>query len=322
MSRNEWERGELTFGAKEFPIFRKGLIDALNVHQAAKLKLAIEIHADLMATAKAEADLSLPQRLAKRSEARRVKASTFYRSSPPAFDLDDDWAIEQALTGKSKGEPRRLVRPSPSHPSFRAQPLPAVGEPSRPFVRTANATKKNLYTVARDLYAKLKDDTSDQPLTKKFEAQWRLLNGAVPSNAYAILLEAVVPSKPPRLVYPTAKSIPPYKSSAVQFDGDGCTLSLDAKSRKAFWHVDTNNHAVEHAWESVLGVTFDRLLKGTAWPRGTGGRFWGGDEYHDDANEENGGGESSYTTRTYPTPPVVASRPYPIIRTRSPFSLG
>ena len=316
MSRREWEKGEMRFGVKEFSTFRKALIEGMNAHQAALLKLAQEIHDDLMKTAKEEAgtplEMRINRRLDQRARARQTRASGWgYLRGSDALDENSDhdhWLIARALQKPVQGDPHQLRRPSASDPTFQAKPLPEVGSPERKLVRTQNQTKRALLNMAKLIYGHIKANPEAVPLTVKFQQASQVF-GFKPedTSTLASVKSALLERRQPRLQYPSAKNLPPYKASATEFQDGECVLSLDVEKRQAHWEVPESKNAVTQAWQTPLGRLLDRLLIDTQWSRGAGAQFWGGDEYHEEANQDRDGGNASYTTRVYPRPKLKSN---------------
>lgn len=317
MGRREWEKGEMRFGVKEFSTFRKALIEGMNAHQAALLKLAQEIHDDLMKTAKEEAGtplgmLRINRRLEQRARARPTRSSGWgHLGGSDALDDNSDhdhWLIARALQKPIQGDPHQLRRPSASDPAFQAQPLPEVGSAERKLVRAQNQTKRALLNMAKQIHGHIKANSESVPLAVKFQQASQAFGfGPEDASALTSIKSALLERRQPRLQYPSAKNFPPYKASATSFEYGECFLSLNLEQRQAHWEVSENKSAVTRAWQTPLGKLLDRLLTNTQWSRGAGAKFWGGDEYHEEANQGRDGGDASYTTRVYPRPKLKSS---------------
>lgn len=76
-----------------------------------------------------------------------------------------------------------------------------------------------------------------------------------------------------------------------------CSISFEG--RTLHWHVSENNHAVERAYEHPVAQALMAALDKVQWTRGTGGSFWGSDEYADDAARHNPGMNPVSTGATF-----------------------
>lgn len=90
------------------------------------------------------------------------------------------------------------------------------------------------------------------------------------------------------LKVPKKKDYPLLPMSTTSFQCSDASLTINQEERTVEWYVDRNNHAVDHAWESVLGQSFEKALSEITWTRGTGGSFRKTDEYAEDAAMEHG----------------------------------
>lgn len=98
-----------------------------------------------------------------------------------------------------------------------------------------------------------------------------------------------------RLLAPKAKDFPKATNKTMTFSADEATISLSSdKERTVHWRVPENNHACDSARDSYMGKVLFRLLNKMEFTRATGGHVYGSDEYRDEANRDNGGGESTY----------------------------
>lgn len=78
--------------------------------------------------------------------------------------------------------------------------------------------------------------------------------------------------------------------------GDG-TVTFNKEKKAVTWSVGENNHAIDHARESVIGKAFFDRLDQVRWTHGTGGTIVGNDEYNRDSDYVGGGG--NYCTGAY-----------------------
>ncbi len=84
--------------------------------------------------------------------------------------------------------------------------------------------------------------------------------------------------------------------------------SVVLDGRTVLWSVPENNHAVEHARESWLGVTLFGFLKSVRWTRGSGSEgFVGNNEYNRESMVDGGGG-NYVTVRFGPLGDVALDR--------------
>lgn len=75
--------------------------------------------------------------------------------------------------------------------------------------------------------------------------------------------------------------------------GDDAVIAFDGNT--VTWDVAYNNHAREHAHEHPTARAFFGALNRVQWTRGTGGEFYGTDEY----TEDDWGGGREYKTGGY-----------------------
>lgn len=96
------------------------------------------------------------------------------------------------------------------------------------------------------------------------------------------------------------KKLKPLKIKArekvITFHNSDFNLQLDNEKAELTWSVYENNHAVEHARSSKIGVLLFKLLKTVQWGRG-GGCFWGNDEYNRESSGPGAG--ANYVTATF-----------------------
>lgn len=84
--------------------------------------------------------------------------------------------------------------------------------------------------------------------------------------------------------YPTNRTI--------CFTDTDCSVTFDKDAKTVTWDVQDNNHAVDHAHASAIGMAFfDRLGK-VRWTHGTGGSLAYHSEYHDEDRSVGGGGNT------------------------------
>lgn len=92
-----------------------------------------------------------------------------------------------------------------------------------------------------------------------------------------------------------SREAPRYTNRDTAFSNLDCSVSFEG--RTVTWDVPGNNHAVDHARDSVLGRTFFDHLRKINWTRGTGGHIIGNDEYNQDSRDCGGG--ANYVTDTF-----------------------
>lgn len=81
-------------------------------------------------------------------------------------------------------------------------------------------------------------------------------------------------------------------------DLQGCEVAtVSVHGQDLSWHVEENNHAVEHAHEAALAVVLFKELNRINWTADTGGYGVGNNEYHSDSSFVGGGG--NYKTFAY-----------------------
>lgn len=102
-----------------------------------------------------------------------------------------------------------------------------------------------------------------------------------------------------KLKKPLKKDFPQHGNNVNSFRSGECEVSFDNATRKVFWNVSENNHAVDDARESALGKALFARLGKVAWTRGTGGSVYGNDEYNQDAGRYGAGGGASYTKERF-----------------------
>lgn len=95
-----------------------------------------------------------------------------------------------------------------------------------------------------------------------------------------------------------APSVTSKTSTFAVTSADGYpAASISFEGRTVRWSVSENNHAVDHARDSVLATIFFAALDKVTWTRDTGGSIVGNDEYNREADYVGGGG--NYITATY-----------------------
>ena len=118
-------------------------------------------------------------------------------------------------------------------------------------------------------------------------------------------------------VLPKKKDLP-YAHAKTVYLGDcgrsywDASIRLDDTARTLTWSVDSNNHAVERAWEHPMGEALNKALQAITWTRGSGGEFVGNDEYNQDDRQAGGG--SNYVTRRFGPNATPQPRPRRILR--------
>lgn len=97
-----------------------------------------------------------------------------------------------------------------------------------------------------------------------------------------------------KLRKPKKTDFPHHKATgSFSFDCDEGVATLSAKDFCLHWNVQQNNHAVEDAHDSPMGVNLFSALSRVKWGRASGGVLRYEDEYSRDAAIENGGSSSS-----------------------------
>jgi len=98
---------------------------------------------------------------------------------------------------------------------------------------------------------------------------------------------------------PTKKIMNFVNGTDFTFDIDNgnATIAFDKKRKEIHWYVGENNHAVESAHETKEAQALFGMLHKVKWTNGSGGEFYGNDEYNSDSDCSGGGG--NYTTATY-----------------------
>lgn len=86
---------------------------------------------------------------------------------------------------------------------------------------------------------------------------------------------------------------PKASSRSTQFRA-GWDGYITFNGNNVTWEVMENNHAVDHARESVVGQAFFKSIDKVQWTRGTGGEIVGNDEYNREADYAGGG--ANYVT--------------------------
>lgn len=111
------------------------------------------------------------------------------------------------------------------------------------------------------------------------------------------VVERDVPRSTPRQL--TAKEAGSYsmKSTQLQSIEGGCEVDFNDTERSVTWRVPENNHAVERARDSFLGVLLFEELKRADWGRSGGGCLVGNDEYRREASHAGGG--ANYVTEVF-----------------------
>jgi hypothetical protein len=100
----------------------------------------------------------------------------------------------------------------------------------------------------------------------------------------------VVPKKKDFPVVPASK----LKRLSASYEGH---ITFDATKRQVTWYTGENNHAVEEARDSYHGRRFFALLARVDWTRGSGGVLVGNDEYNQERDGADEGG--NYITQTF-----------------------
>lgn len=103
----------------------------------------------------------------------------------------------------------------------------------------------------------------------------------------------------PKLRKPLKKDFPLAGNNVNTFQADDCSVVFDNDARTVRWQVYDNNHARDHAYETVLGDAFFAAMKKITWTRDSGGTIVGNDEYNQYEGREYEGGGGSYVTHTF-----------------------
>lgn len=106
-------------------------------------------------------------------------------------------------------------------------------------------------------------------------------------------IERKIPTKPQK------KYLVKASTSTTTFCKEEASATFDRKRHTLTWVINENNHAVDRAWASWLGLALRQALQKVQWTRATGGIFVGNDEYNRD-ERENGGGANYVTARFGP----------------------
>lgn len=85
----------------------------------------------------------------------------------------------------------------------------------------------------------------------------------------------------------------------VDFHESDLSLHFKRETRTVVFSVSENNHAREHADNTVLAKTFYDQMAKVHWTHGTGGVVLGNDEYNLEAGYEREGGGGSYVVAAY-----------------------
>lgn len=117
---------------------------------------------------------------------------------------------------------------------------------------------------------------------------------AAVDEAYSLLQRRTWSARPTRV---QASEVGMPTNRTTTFHAGEATISFDRATSSVTWHVEENNHAVEHARSSAVGQRLFGELDRTRWTRGTGGALTGNDEYNEDSREHGGG--SNYHTGAY-----------------------
>jgi hypothetical protein len=103
----------------------------------------------------------------------------------------------------------------------------------------------------------------------------------------------------PRLRKPLKKDFPLAGNNVGHFTAGDCAVVFDNDKKTARWEVYENNHAVEHARATALGIAFFKAMEKITWTRDSGGKIIGNDEYNRDSGREYEGGGGSYLKQTF-----------------------
>lgn len=108
---------------------------------------------------------------------------------------------------------------------------------------------------------------------------------------------AILPHDAKRPLKPLKKDFPRATEKTVHFKADyPGQITFDDEQHAVRWSVDENNHAIETARESIMGVALFRALEAVQWTRNSGGVIAGNDEYNRDDRYAGGGANTINST--------------------------
>lgn len=109
-------------------------------------------------------------------------------------------------------------------------------------------------------------------------------------DLYDKVQSAIMPRDAKRPLKPLKKDFPRATEKTVHFKaGYPGNITFDDAQHAVRWSVDENNHSVETARDSVMGVALFRALNAVQWSRNSGGVIAGNDEYNRDDRDAGGG---------------------------------
>lgn len=170
----------------------------------------------------------------------------------------------------------------------------------RDFIDRYNGIMERRYNAAYDLWNQLRTEAKGKrgfDYHKRFEE----ITANAPSKYEGIEAHDLFPrggqerkpKMPKRASFPKAT----YKTSEFSIDGNGRVVFFP-ETREVLWDVYENNHAVEAARESAVGVLFFKVLGSVKWTRGSGGVITGNNEYNQ--GDQPGDGANYVTQRFGP----------------------
>jgi len=115
------------------------------------------------------------------------------------------------------------------------------------------------------------------------------------------------PPKPTKSMYPEATN-----RTLVYEAGEG-RITFDEDRTVVRWYVDENNHAVDFARKSPVGIALFAALEKVKWTARTGGTLYGNDEYHRDSHGGEGSG-GDYVTGRYGSVRAEYEKLFPPVR--------
>lgn len=171
--------------------------------------------------------------------------------------------------------------------------------PSAAFSEVRKAMQDAMY----EKWKKAFDDSQRfwKSLTPKQKSDWDAFRKALWERRYdndtVWLIEGYRRSEKPRRVLRTDIDWPTNRT--VDFHESDLSLGFRREKRTIVFSVSENNHAREHAQNTVLKTAFDREMEKVRWTHGTGGVILGNDEYNREAGYEREGGGGSYVVAAY-----------------------
>jgi hypothetical protein len=174
--------------------------------------------------------------------------------------------------------------------------------------------KEELFAASQEFWKSLTAKQKSDPIAyyQAFEAWdashqkkvYRPYGGTYPESTLPAGLRGLVkayggynPTTPKRVLKEDI-DFPTNRTTQFVTDEYDASISFDKPTNTVHWHVSENNHAVEAAHRAAITGDFFAALDKVRWTRGTGGHFYGNDEYSSD--RENGAGAgANYITNGY-----------------------